>query len=158
MVMSSIFRIIRSSRRHAAVAVILLAVTVPAAALAATGSKPRELVPPKTISPANGARIHAGKHINFKIRSYAGDHYLWVHISQSPKRNKCGVIGNDVHIYSVRPTKNRSIYTTNTTLYHFDGFWMVTPGTYYWQVYRIEYHYNADGCIESPVRKLVITR
>ena len=34
---------------------------------------------------------------------------------------------------------------------------MVTPGTYYWQAYRIEYHHHADGCIETSVQKLVIT-
>ena len=163
--MSSVLGLIRRSPRHVVVAAVVLAVAAPAA-LAASGSKPPQLVPPKLLSPATGAHFRAGTHIDFKVRTFPHDTYLWLHISHSAKRTfkpagvgrPCGVIQHDVHIYSLDPTKSPSVYRTHTTLYTFPGFWMATPGTYYWQAWRIENHFNADGCIESPVRKLVITR
>lgn len=147
----------RSSWRHVAVAAVLLLTTAPAAVAATVGSP--TLVPPKVISPAPGAHIRAGTHVNFTVRTFPHDYYLWVHISKSPRVNKCGVIKSEVHTYDLQPkSRHSAVYRTHTTLYTFHGFWMATPGTYYWQAYRIEHHFNADGCIETKVMKLVITR
>ncbi len=131
----------------------------------AQAATPKQLVPPKVVSPVNGARFRAGTLINFSVRSFPGDHYLWVHISRSPIRNYresvhhrlCGVIKRDVRLYELLPTSTRTLYRTRTKLYRYQGFWMLTPGIYYWQAYRIEYH-HADGCIEAPVQRFVITR
>ncbi len=146
-----------------AVLIMLLAVVIPAVSGAA--SRPKEHVPPTLVSPKNNAHIRAGTHINFTVRSFPGDQYLWVHVSRSPKKNfrepvhhrLCGVIKDDVGIYDFKPTSKPTVYKTRTYMFHYKGFWMVTPGTYYWQAFRINY-FHADGCIEAPVQKLVITR
>jgi hypothetical protein len=114
------------------------------------------LVPPTVIEPVDGTHVPAGTHVNFAVRTFAGDEMLWVHISQSRAVDECGVVDDDVHIYSLDPTSDPAAFRTNTTFYDFEGFWMVTPGTYYWQAYRIEHHFDADGCIETPIQTLVI--
>ena len=146
------------SWRHGAAVLVLLGLLAPAA-LAATNSKSPTLIPPKVVYPTQNAHIRAGTHINFKVRTFPHDTMLWVHMSKSSKRDHCGVIKSEVHTYDLKAKSAKSsLYTTHTTRYTFHGFWMATPGTYYWQAYRIEYHFNADGCIETPVMKLVITR
>ena len=94
--------------------------------------------------------------MNFAVNTFPDDNMLWVHISRSPAVDDCGVVDDEVHIYDFDPTADPAVYRTNTTFYDFEGFWMVTPGTYYWQAYRIEYHFDADGCIETPIQTLII--
>jgi hypothetical protein len=136
---------------------LLAALTAFALSAGQAGAAEPTLVPPTVIDPASGTRVPAGTHVNFSVRTFADDSMLWVHISQSPATDECGVVGSDVRTYSLDPTSEPDVYRTDTTLYTFDGFWMVTPGTYYWQAYRIEHHFEADGCIETPVQTLVIT-
>lgn len=75
--------------------------------------------------------------------------YLWVHVSRSPVPDATGVIGSDVtlaYFSTAAPTWTPPSYT-------FPSYWLVTPGTYYWQPYRISFADDPDGFHEGAVRR-----
>lgn len=116
------------------------------------------LDPPVLLQPPAGKAFKAKTQISFTIRSHAGDEYLWLYVSRSPKVVKaCGTIAHEVSIWDFVPTSDPTVYIAKPNYYSYDSFWMNTPGTYYWQAYRIEHGGGADGCIESEIRPFVIT-
>ena len=117
-------------------------------------------LPPTVLAPDDGASITAGAGVTFRVQSDVpdDDNYLWVHISRSPApADACGTIDDDLGISGLDPAGDENVYTATPTLYQTYTYWLNRPGTYYWQAYRIHYGGGADGCIEAPVRALVVT-
>lgn len=106
---------------------------------------------PILVEPAAGQILTAGAKFVFRVRTQPDDQ-LFLKVSRSPAAvDACGTIGDDVFPYNLKATSDPSVYATD-----YFASWTGTPGTYYWQAYRIEYGGGADGCIESEVRSLVI--
>lgn len=136
-----------------------LTLTCAALVLAATAaSAPAgDLDPPQQLQPASGQSFAAGTQVSFTVRTFLDDRYLWLYVSRSPAVvNACGTIAHEVSIWDFVATAYPAVYEAKPTYYSFDSFWMNTPGTYYWQAYRIKSGSGADGCIESPVRSFTI--
>ena len=136
------------------VAVAFVMATTGAVASAQTVS-----VAPTPLAPANGASHTAGTSPpTFRARTQPGDSYLWVHVSRSPATDAKGILASDVTLSSLSPSADDgSVYEFTPMSYTFPGYWLVTPGTYYWQAYRISYMSGADGAIEGPVQRLDVT-
>lgn len=115
------------------------------------------LDPPVLLQPAAGKVFPAKTRIGFTVRTHPGDVYLWLYVSRSPTVvDPCGTIKHEVSIWDFEPTPDVSVYEAKPSYYAYDAFWMNTPGTYYWQAYRIEHGGGADGCVESEVRSFTI--
>ena len=126
-------------------------------AASAASAPTQSLDPPQLLQPAAGQSFKAGTQIGFTVRTFPGDRYLWLYVSRSPTvANACGTIAHEVSIWDFKPTADPSVYEARPTYYRYDSFWMNTPGTYYWQAYRIKHSEGADGCIESAVRSFSI--
>jgi hypothetical protein len=137
-----------------------LAAVVVLAAGASAASRDAS-TPPTLLVPAAGAVIPAGTHLAFRITTFPGDEvgYLWLYVSRSPSvANACGTIAHDAEIEPFAATGDASVYEARPTFFDYSGFWMNTPGTYYWQAYRIHHGGGADGCIESEVRSFQIVK
>jgi len=116
--------------------------------------------PPTLLLPTPGYSFTGGTPIVFQIQTFAGDDpdYLWLHVSRSPAIvDPCGTIGDEVELEPFSPTYDPSVFQAAPTYY--EGDWMDTPGTYYWQAYRISHAGDPDGCVESDeVRSFTITK
>jgi hypothetical protein len=112
------------------------------------------LTPPTLLSPAQGESISAGTQLAFQIRTFPSDKSVSLRVSHTPDRDACGKIANDVDSASFSASSDPSVYEAKPV--HYPGDWMDTPGTYYWQAYRIVYGNGSDGCVESEVRSLTI--
>lgn len=138
---------------YALVAVLAGALVLTAGA----SSRTSELTKPVLTQPAANQSIAAGTPLTFQIQTVPGDTYLWLHVSKSsaivdPRGG--GVIGDDVELEPFTATANPAVYEAKPT--HYEGDWMDTPGTYYWQAYRIEYD-GADGRVVSEIRSFTIS-
>jgi hypothetical protein len=143
-------------RLLAHIAVGVLACTAAVAVASASGPIVAS-DPPTLLTPVSGQTIKAGTSIAFRIRTFAGDDMLWLYVSRSPTiANACGTIAHEVSIWDFSPTADPAVYEAKPTHYTYASFWMNTPGTYYWQAYRIEHAGGADGCVESAVRSFSI--
>src|SRR3954452_6928246 len=86
------------------------------------------------LSPKSGATVPAGQSPTFKMRA-KGPGQVWVHVCTSKKKDSEGVICSESSIG--RAKKTGSTYSYKPKFFDFPEFWLNTPGTYYWQVYRI---------------------
>ena len=119
----------------------VLAASLAGVALASNGITP--------LSPKAGATVPSGKAPTFKMRVH-GKGVVFVHVCKSPKRHKDGTICHKESIGQAH--KHGSTYIYKPKFFNFPGFWMVTPGTYYWQAYRIECRSGSSDCKqEGPV-------
>ena len=133
------------NRRTLVVAVVVALVAVPAYALAAT----KNGVTP--ISPKAGAVVPKGKSVTFKGR-LRGSGLIFVHVCTSAKRSKRdGTICKRATIGQARKKGSRFSYRQKA--FAFGEYWLNTPGTYYWQAYRIacENGDTSDCKQEGPV-------
>jgi len=114
---------------------------------------------PTLLSPADGASVVAGSSLSFRIQTFPGEtHSLWLHVSRSPATGADGLIASDVEIEPFSPTSQAGLFEAVPTFFDYEGFWMNTPGTYYWQAHRIHCTSGSADCrVESPVRTLVLT-
>jgi len=143
---------------------LLIAVTAALAMLAipATGAAVFDpLVPPTLLSPADGAQIVAATPVVFDIQTSPDDPggFLWLHVSRSPAVDATGVIDSDADIEPFTAVAGQpGVFRAAPTYYSFPSFWMNSPGTYYWQAFRINCSGSLADCyIQSPIRTLVIT-
>ena len=102
------------------------------------------------ISPKKGDTVPAGQRATFKMK-YSGKGQIWVHVCKSSRKNSDGVICNKESIGKARKTSStRAVYRAK--FFDYPEFWLNSPGTYYWQAYRISCENGTEDCrIEGPV-------
>ena len=151
-----------SSARTAATALMAAVTLIAALAFPAGGDAvddPADLLPPTLLTPAEGATVSAGTPIAFRIQTHPDEtHSLWLRVSKSPAMDAEGVIGTDAEIETFTAVPGApGIYEAAPQYFSYSGFWMNTPGVYYWQAYRIHCTTGSSDCrIESPVRTLIV--
>lgn len=129
-----------------AAATTLLVAAGGATAAAATRNGVTPLSPKGTIA--------VGKQPTFKMR-VSGPGAVYVHVCKSRKRDGDGVICTTESIGQARRTKGMFVYKPK--LFTYPGFWMQTPGTYYWQAHRIQCEGDLDDCRqEGPIVRIRI--
>jgi hypothetical protein len=128
---------------------VVLALGVPAIAAAAT----KNGITP--LSPKAGSTVAAGKSPTFKMR-VKGKGTVWVHVCKSAKKSKKeGLICSKELI--VQAKKKGSVFQVKPQFFDYPEFWLNSPGTYYWQAYRIDCTGNLKDCKkESPVVKFKV--
>lgn len=140
----------RLRRRRAvvvpAVALVALAGAVPALAASKNGITP--------VSPKKGATVPVNTRPTFKVR-VSGPGTVWIHVCKSKKVLRDGLICNKELIRQMK--RKGGSASVKPTMFNFPGFWLKTPGTYYWQVHRIYCSVgNADCHLEGPTVKFKI--
>jgi hypothetical protein len=121
---------------------------VPSAATAATknGITPR--------APKAGSSIPAGKRPTMKMR-VRGPGQVWVHVCKSRHRDADGLICSDEAIKRAR--KKGRLFQAKLPFFDFPGFWLNSPGTYYWQAHRISCNAAITDCRqEGPIVKFKV--
>src|SRR5262245_14478627 len=118
-----------------AIGSLLAAFVIAAPAQAASGITP--------LSPRSGATVPVGESPTFKMR-VKGSGTVWVHVCKSRKKNRDGVICNKESIGQAR--KRGGVYSYKPQFFNFDEFWLNTPGTYYWQAFRIHCETGQSDC------------
>ena len=127
-----------------------LAFAVPAVADAAT----KNGITP--VAPKAGKTVDTGSRPTFKVRS-KGKGTVWVAVSKSAKKDKDGVIKSSEDTFFKRMRKKGGLYQVRATFFDYPEFWLNSPGTYYWQAYRIDCTGNLDDCKrEGPVVKFKV--
>ena len=86
------------------------------------------------LSPKANATVPAGKSPTFKMR-VNGSGQVWVHVCKSKKKDSEGVICSDESIG--RAKKKGGSFSYKPKFFDFSDFWLNSPGTYYWQAFRI---------------------
>jgi hypothetical protein len=125
------------------VAGLLLALAVPAFAATLNGVTP--------LTPKSGATVKKGSPPTFKAK-VKGEGSVFLHICKSKKKDADGLICNKVTIAEMK--KKAGVFRHTPKDYDFPGYWLVTPGTYYWQAHRIQCDVGDDDCHkEGPVVK-----
>ena len=137
--------------------------TLPLVALlvspAAAAPSPEDLArPPASLEPSNAVTLPTGVAPLFRIRTFAEDRYLWLYVSRSPARDATGMIDKDVEIEPfAQSASDPAVWEAKPEFFDYPAFWMNTPGTYYWQPYRISYGSQPDGTVEGEVRTFTLS-
>ena len=136
-------------RRHILAATMAAALGLSAApALAANGVKP--------IAPKAGSSVPAGKRPTFKMNITGSHNGVFVLVCKSRKKDDDGVICDDELIARAKK-KSGSRFELKAPFFDFPEFWLNSPGTYYWQAYRIACNASIDDCkAEGPVVKFKV--
>ena len=132
------------------VAVIIAgSLAIPSAASAAT----KHGITP--LAPKAGSSVPAGKSPTFKMR-VKGKGQVWVHVCKSKKKDSDGVICSDPDLG--RAKKKGGVFQYKPKFFDFPEFWLNSPGTYYWQAYRIACEGgNLSDCYqEGPIVKFKV--
>jgi hypothetical protein len=133
-----------------AVSVLAAALLAPAGASASNGIS--------SLSPKSGATVPGGKSPTFKFKASGAGKY-WVVVCKSKKKDKVGVICDTA---SAEPEslgqakKSGSGYSFKPKFFDFPEFWLNSPGTYYWQVYRIPPACLSDCKQESAIQTIKV--
>ena len=126
--------------------IIAGSLAIPSAASAAT----KHGVTP--LAPKAGTSVPVGKSPTFKMR-IRGKGSVFVHVCKSKKKGKDGRICHKADIGQAR--KRGRIFRYKPKFFDFPAFWLNTPGTYYWQAFRIACEGgNLSDCYqEGPIVK-----
>jgi len=117
---------------------------------------------PKQLAPKRGAVLAVGSQPVFKVRdrSAAAKKYsVFITISTSKKRKKNGdLMKRPGSIGTFRQMKRRgSTFRYQAEKYTFPTWFMVRPGTYYWQAYRIDCSGGNSSChIHTKIRSFKV--
>ena len=134
-------------RRLLVPAVLAALALLASSALAAGGITP--------VSPKQGDSVPAGRSVTFKM-NVTGPGSVWVRVCKSKARNAKGVICKKEVIGRARKKQGRR-YEYKQRLFDFPEYWLNTPGTYYWQAYRISCENGIRDClIEGPTVKFKV--
>ena len=99
------------------------------------------------LSPKANATVTAGESPTFKMR-VKGKGQVWVHVCKSKKKDSEGVICSNESIG--RAKKKNGVFRYKPKFFDYPGFWLNSPGRYYWQAFRISC--NSQDCEqEGPV-------
>ena len=127
-----------------------LALIAPAVADAAT----KNGITP--VAPKAGKTVDTGSRPTFKVRS-RGKGTVWVAVSKSAKRDENGTIKSSEDTFFKRMRKKAGLFQVRATFFDYPEFWLNSPGTYYWQAYRIDCTGDLDDCKrEGPVVKFKV--
>jgi hypothetical protein len=85
-------------------------------------------------SPKAGSAVAVGSTPTFKGR-FKGRGPIYVQVCASRKKDKEGLICHKADIGQAKKKGKRFSYTP--TFSDYPGFWLNSPGTYYWQAHRI---------------------
>ena len=108
------------------------------------------------LSPKKGAKVAVGQSPTFKMR-VKGPGSVWVTICDSKKKDSKGVICTKAASEKAslgQAKKKQGVFQFTPEFFDFETFWMNTPGTYYWQAYRI----NCDNGPSDCQQESAITR
>ncbi len=98
------------------------------------------------LTPKSGTTVEQGSRPLFKVRS-TGKGTVWVVVSKSRKRDKEGVIkSNSKTFFKQAKRKSGSTFQVKASFFDFPEFWLNSPGTYYWQAFRIDCTGNLKDC------------
>lgn len=101
------------------------------------------------LAPEAGATVPAGQSPTFEMR-VKGPGEVFVHVCTSEEQDSDGVICSESQIGPAK--KSGSTYSFKPEFFDFPEFWLNTPGTYYWQAYRISCDAGIDDCKqEGPI-------
>jgi hypothetical protein len=128
---------------------------VAAGALLFTASSAQAASGITPLSPKANATVAAGKSPTFKMR-VKGAGQVWVHVCKSKKKDSKGVICSDESIGQAK--KKGGSFSYKPKFFDFDDFWLNSPGTYYWQAFRIQCEGgDLDDCLqESKIIKFKV--
>jgi hypothetical protein len=115
------------------------------------------------LTPKAGKTVKQGSQPTFTGR-VTGAGRLWIVVSSSPKRNRWGLIGLSD---GGRTTRRLEVlqrakrvddrFRRRALYYEYDGWWLNTPGTYYWQAHRVNCSEDGNDCYqEGPVVKFEV--
>ena len=90
------------------------------------------------VSPKSGAKVKTGSRPTFKVK-VSGEGTVWVNVCKSKKKDSEGLICSDELIHQMK--KKGSTASLKAPFFNYPEFWLNSPGTYYWQAYRI----NCEG-------------
>ena len=103
-------------------------------------------------SPKAGKTIAVGKRPTMKGR-VNGPGQVYVHVCKKAKKNNKGVICNKEAIFRAFK-KTGTLFQGKAKFYDYTGFWLNSPGTYYWQAHRIQCEGSTSDCLmEGPIVK-----
>ena len=135
------------SRLVVAVLVAGLALLTAAVAHAANGIT--------VVSPKAGSKVKTGSRPTFKVK-VDGDGTVFVHVCKSKKKDSDGVICSKELIRQAK--RKGGTASLKAPIYNYPAYWLNSPGTYYWQAYRINCEGDdLDDCKqEGPVVKFKV--
>ena len=106
------------------------------------------------LAPKAATSVPAGQSPTFKMR-VKGKGQVYVHVCKSKKKVKDGKICHKADIGRAR--KKSGTFRYKPTFYDFPAFWLNSPGTYYWQAFRIQCEGNLSDCYqEGPIVKFSV--
>jgi hypothetical protein len=108
-------------------------------------------------SPKAGKTIPVGERPTLKGR-VTGSGSIFITVCKNKKKGKEGVIcPNSVKAPAFQQAKRKGgKFSAKMKFFDFPEFWLNSPGTYYWQAYRIECTGGSDCKKEGPVVKLKV--
>ncbi len=132
--------------------VLALGASVPASAATKNGIKP--------LAPKAGSSVPTGKSPLFRMK-VSGPGQVWVHVCKSKKKNGDGVICMKKNAFDGdsigRAKKKNGVFQYKPKFFDFPEFWLNSPGTYYWQAFRISCNASASDCHqEGPITKFKV--
>ena len=107
------------------------------------------------LAPKAGKSVPAGQSPTFKMR-VRGKGQVYVHVCKSKHKDADGLICNTESIG--RAHKKGSSFRYKPKFFDFPEFWLNTPGTYYWQAFRISCEAgNLSDCYqEGPITRFKV--
>ena len=131
----------------AALAALLL-LAAPAGAVTKNGITP--------VTPKAGDTIPSGRAFVFKLNVKGPSAGTFVQVCKSKRRDADGIICSKAAIGKAKH-KQGSRYEYKAKFYDFPGFWLNSPGTYYWQAYRTHCDAGISDCkAEGPIVKFKV--
>ena len=99
-------------------------------------------------------KIAVGKQPTFKVK-VTKPGTVWIHVCRSSKKDSAGLICQSEVIAQAHKKGGTFVYKPK--VYKYPGFWLRTPGTYYWQAYRIHCEGDLSDCSqEGPIVRLKV--
>jgi hypothetical protein len=107
------------------------------------------------LAPKAGQSVPAGKSPTFKLR-VKGKGPVYVHVCKNKKKNAEGLICARDQESVGRARRKGGVYRYKPRFFDYPGFWLNSPGTYYWQAHRIACEGgNISDCRqEGPIVKI----
>lgn len=115
---------------------------------------------PTLVNPPNGKEVKVGSRPTFTARTRP-DATVILEVSKSRKRGRDRTIGNDAYLRVMNPKPGGKYQRRADSYPDLDSYFLNRPGTYYWQVHRIncreQKSNDPNKCtIPSKVNRIVV--